>query len=535
MGKSKAPKPPDPRETAAAQTSTNIGTAVANGTLSNINQVTPDGSLTYSQTGTRKWTDPMNGANYDLPIWTATQTLSPAQQAIKDQTDAAEKNLATLANNQSGRLNDLLGKPIDLSGAPAAGNPASINLPSYSQYGGGPNLQTHLGNTGTVQNAIAGAGDIQKGVGNAGTIQTSLGNAGDVTRSYETNFDTKRYEDALMSRMNPQLERDRAALETQLANQGLQPGSEAYNRAIDQAGRQANDARFGAILNAGQEQSRLAGLARDAAGFQNSAQQQAYNQALASGQFANQAQNQQYTQNANNMQQANAAQQQLFAQNQAQQQAMNAAQQQTFNQALAAAGFSNDAQQQMHQNGQSATAANNALKDQTYNAQQAQLAAQNAARAQYLNEMYAQRNQPINEISSLLSGAQVSNPNFVPTQGQRIEPADYAGLVQNNYRGQLEAYKARMDAGNGILKNFLDFLPKPSDRRLKKDIKKVGKFEGHSLYEYRYKGEPQRGAKHVGVMAQEVEKTRPDVVSRDPDGMRRVDYGRLFSAGRKKR
>lgn len=277
------------------------------------------------------------------------------------------------------------------------------------------------------------------------------------------------------------------------------------------------------------------GLARDAAGFQNNAQQQAYNQALTSGQFANQAQNQQYTQNANNMQQANAAQQQLFAQNQAQQQAMNAAQQQTFNQALAAAGFSNDAQQQMHQNGQSATAANNALKDQTYNAQQAQLAAQNAARAQYLNEMYAQRNQPINEISSLLSGAQVSSPNFVPTQGQRIEPADYAGLVQNNYRGQLEAYKARMDAGNGILKNFLDFLPKPSDRRLKKDIKKIGKFEGHSIYEYRYKGEPQRGAKQIGVMAQEVEKTRPEVVSRDPDGMRRVDYGRLFSAGRKKR
>lgn len=537
MGKSKAPKPPDPRETAAAQTSTNIGTAVANGTLSNINQVTPDGSLTYSQTGTRKWTDPMNGANYELPIWTATQTLSPAQQAIKNQTDAAEKNLATLANTQSGRLNDLLGKPIDLSGAPAAGNPASIGLPNYTQYAGGPTLQTSLGNTGAVQNTIAGAGDIQKGVGNAGSIQTSLGNAGDITRSYETNFDTKRYEDALMSRMNPQLERDRAALETQLANQGLQPGSEAYNRAIDQASRQANDARFGAILNAGQEQSRLVGLARDAAGFQNNVQQQAYNQALTSGQFANQAQNQQYTQNANSMQQANAAQAQLFGQNQAQQQAMNAAQQQSFNQALAAAGFGNDAKQQMHQNGQSTTAANNALKDQTYNAQQAQLAAQNAARAQYLNEMYAQRNQPINEISSLLSGAQVRSPNFVPTQGQRINPVDYMGMVQSNYQGQLEAYKTRQGAISGALGNVLGLFSggSKSDRRLKKDIEKVGKLDGHSLYEYRYKGQPQRSAKHIGVMAQEVEKTRPDVVSRDPDGMRRVDYGRLFSAGRKKR
>lgn len=510
MGKPKAPKPPDPRETAAAQTSSNIGTAIANQTLGNINQVTPDGSLIYSQTGTKQWRDPMNGAMYDLPQYTATQTLSPGQQAIKDQTDAAERNLATLANNQSARLNDLLGRPIDLSGAPAAGNPNAVNLPQYTQYGPGPTLQTMLPNTGSAQGTVA----------NAGPIQTSLGNTGAIKNGYETNFDTKRYEDALMARINPQLDRDRAALETQLANQGLQPGSEAYNRAIDQASRQANDARFGAIMNAGQEQSRLVGLAQQAASFENAAQQQNFSQALAAAGFTNQAQNQQYTQNANNVQLANAAQQQ------------------NFSQALAAAGLGNDAQQQMHQNNQSMTAANNALKDQSYNAQQAQIAAQNAARAQYLNEMYAQRNQPINEISSLLSGAQVSNPNFVPTEGQRIAPVDYMGMVQNNYRGQLDAYQTRQNAASAALGNVLGmfkFNVGDSDRRLKKNIKRVGKLDGHSLYEYRYKGEPPHGAKHIGVMAQEVEKTRPDVVSRGPDGMRRVDYGRLFSAGRKKR
>ncbi|WP_429807303.1 tail fiber domain-containing protein [Ensifer sp. B1-9] len=510
MGKPKAPKPPDPRETAAAQTATNIGTAIANGTLGNVNQVTPDGSLTYSQTGSTKWKDPSSGAFYDIPTWTATQTLSPAQQAIKDQTDAAEKNMATLANSQSARLHDLLGRPLDLSGAPAAGNPNAINLPQYQQYAPGPALQTTLPNTGSAQGVVA----------NAGAIQTSLGNAGDIRRSYETNFDTKRYEDALMARMNPQLDRDRAALETQLANQGLQPGSEAYNRAIDQANRQANDARFGAILNAGQEQSRLVGLSQQAAAFENAAQQQAYGQMLQSGQFANQAQNQRYTQNANNLQLANAAQQQ------------------NFNQALAAAGFSNDASQQMHQNNQSTTAANNALKDQSFNAQQAQLAAQNAARAQYLNEMYAQRNQPINEISSLLSGAQVSNPNFVPTQGQRIEPVDYAGLVQNKYQGELDAYRTRQSAASSALGNLFGMLPfgkNVSDRRLKKDITRVGTLDGHSLYEYRYKGEPGGGPKHLGVMAQEVERTRPDAVSSGADGIRRVDYGRLFAAGRKKR
>ncbi|PII38583.1 hypothetical protein T190_18770 [Sinorhizobium meliloti CCBAU 01290] len=42
MGKQKAPSPPDPNKTASAQTATNIGTAIANQTLGNVNQVTPE-------------------------------------------------------------------------------------------------------------------------------------------------------------------------------------------------------------------------------------------------------------------------------------------------------------------------------------------------------------------------------------------------------------------------------------------------------------------------------------------------------------
>lgn len=448
MGKSKAPTPPDPKATAAAQTATNIGTAVANGYMGNVNQVTPDGSLTYSYT-MQKWTDPLSGNVYDLPVATAKQELSDAQKAIKLQTQAAEKNLATLANTQSSRLNDLLGKPMDISKAPAAGNPLKLTLPQYQQFSGGPELST------------------------------SVGNAGDIARSYETDFDTSKYENALMARLNPQLDRDRAALETRLANQGLQPGSEAYNRAIDEANRTSNDARIAAVLNAGQEQTRLANLANQKAGFENAAQAQGYAQAL---------------QNAD---------------------------------------FGNNAKQQMHQNSQSATAANNALQDQTFNAQQAQINAENTARANHLNEQYALRNQPINEISALLSGAQVTNPNFVPTQGQSIQPVDYAGLVQQNYQNQMAAYNARQQSGGNLLGNVLGMFEKIplSDRRAKKNIEKVGRLKGHNLYEFRYKGEPQSGPKHIGVMAQEVETSRPDAVRRGPDGMRRVDYGRLFAAG----
>lgn len=116
MGKSNdAPAPPDPKETAAASTSTNVSTAIANANLGNVNQVTPDGTLSYTQTGTYKQYDPYTGKTYDIPRYTATQTLSAAQQAIKDQTNGAQLNLAGIAKDQSAFLKDYLGKPVDLS------------------------------------------------------------------------------------------------------------------------------------------------------------------------------------------------------------------------------------------------------------------------------------------------------------------------------------------------------------------------------------------------------------------------------------
>lgn len=109
----KPPKPPDPQETAAAQTGTNVSTAVANAWLQNPNQVTPDGSFTQSQTGTRKFVDGATGKTYEIPIITQTQTLSGQQQRIKNQSDAASLNLATIANDQSGFLKGYLNKPFD--------------------------------------------------------------------------------------------------------------------------------------------------------------------------------------------------------------------------------------------------------------------------------------------------------------------------------------------------------------------------------------------------------------------------------------
>lgn len=113
MGAPKAPEPPDPQETAAAQTGTNVSTAVANAVLQNPNQVTPDGTFTQTQTGTHTWRDPSTGKTYEIPTFTQTQELSEQQQLIKDQADGASLNLATLANDQSSFLQDYLDKPFD--------------------------------------------------------------------------------------------------------------------------------------------------------------------------------------------------------------------------------------------------------------------------------------------------------------------------------------------------------------------------------------------------------------------------------------
>lgn len=64
-----------------------------------------------------------------------------------------------------------------------------------------------------------------------------------------------------------------------------------------------------------------------------------------------------------------------------------------------------------------------------------------------------------------------------------------------------------------------------SDRRAKKDIKRVGKTDdGMPIYKYKYKGDPS-GLTHMGLMAQDVEKEKPEAVGL-AGGYKTVDYDR---------
>jgi hypothetical protein len=65
----------------------------------------------------------------------------------------------------------------------------------------------------------------------------------------------------------------------------------------------------------------------------------------------------------------------------------------------------------------------------------------------------------------------------------------------------------------------------PSDRRLKEDIKKVGKTDdGLNVYTYKYKGLPSKT--FMGVMAQDVQKRNPDAVE-SRGGLLAVDYSKV--------
>lgn len=155
-------------------------------------------------------------------------------------------------------------------------------------------------------------------------------------------------------------------------------------------------------------------------------------------------------------------------------------------------------------------------------------------RQQAVNEALTERNQPLNEIGALMSGSQVQMPTFgAATNTTQLPTVDYAGLVNTNYQNQLAAYQSSQAQKQGVLGGLFGLGAAgimASDRRVKKDVKKVGKLMGHNLYEYRYTGKRDDGRKHVGVMAQEAEKKRPDAI-REIGGVKHVDYGKLFELG----
>ena len=105
MGKrSPSPPPaPDPVATANAQSAADLKTAIAQGRLNNTDQITPYGSLTYSELG---------NDSEGVPRYSATQTLTPSGQRQLDLSNQAGIRFGETANQQLSNVSNLLSQPI---------------------------------------------------------------------------------------------------------------------------------------------------------------------------------------------------------------------------------------------------------------------------------------------------------------------------------------------------------------------------------------------------------------------------------------
>jgi hypothetical protein len=160
---------------------------------------------------------------------------------------------------------------------------------------------------------------------------------------------------------------------------------------------------------------------------------------------------------------------------------------------------------------------------------QAYLAAQDAAlreRGQIVEEALLERNQPINEYSAWRTGSQVSTPQF---QSQPYIPPpsgpEYLDAANMQAQYDLGIYNADVAGSNAITSGLFDLgagYLAASDRRLKKDIKRVGETKGGApLYQFSYLWDD---VKHIGTMAQDILDTQPEAVKVMDNGYYAVDY-----------
>jgi hypothetical protein len=298
-----APAAPDYVGAAYAQGAANLDAARTSARLSNPNIVGPYGTQQISYEG-------------DQP--TVTQTLNPNAQATLESQQATQKALADLGLQGTSTAQNVMGQAFSPTGGP---------------------LQTSLAAPGAVQSSYDMSGLARMPV-NAGTTG----------------------QEAIMARLQPQMDQARSAKETQLRNQGLVAGGEAYDNDMRNLGYQENDARSQAVLQ---------GIGLDTA-----ARSQGFGEL---------------------QQQANLA---------------NTAQAQVQNQGLQSAQFGNAAQQAE------------------------------------LQRQLALRQQPLNEITGLMSGSQIQLPQFQQYTGQNVAPAPTFAATQAQNNAAMNQYGIQQAGAN---------------------------------------------------------------------------------------
>ena len=359
---------------------------------------------------------------------------APPAPATPDYAGAAQAQGA--ANVETARLQGRMSNPNIIS---------PLGKQTVTYEGDQPTVTQTL--TPTATETLASQQRVQQllaGLGETGTKQaqsvigTQFSPTGTAGEALQTRLDTSALakapvnagmtgQEAIMARLAPQLERQQAGMENQLANQGITQGSEAYRTAQTQAAQNRND-----LLS----QAALQGIGLDT-------------QARAAG----------------------------------------------------------------------------------FGEQQALMGSQNAAQQAELQRQAYLRQQPLNEITGLMSGSQIQMPQFQGYQGPTVAPAPIFAGAQAQGQANMQNYgiqSANANAQNAGLYNLLGqgvmaAATYFSDRRLKSNIERIGTHRlGIGIYEYDI-----FGGRQIGVMADEVEAVMPEAVIEHPSGFKMVNYGAL--------
>ena len=327
-----------------------------------VNQQTPYGGLEWASRGTSPISyaggigpgDPDYGPEVNIeyggtPQYSALQTLSPEQQLILDLSTEAQLGYGQTALEQLGGVKERLSSPIDLADITAA---PTIDVEDF------------VGTAPTASFA---------GIPQPGQLDYSgLGAAPQFDQAYQDQISQ-----AIRDRAESWQTRDLDRLETRLTNQGINIGSEAWNREMGRYQTGITDFNLAADLQGLQQASQRFGVEQAARG-------------LATGELGNI-----YSAGVSDRDRAIAEASQLF--------------------------------------GLQANARDRAV------AEASQLfSLQAGARDRAINELMIQRNQPLNELAAMLSGTQLTQPSFLTPPQPTITAGDLQGATYANYQGALQ-------------------------------------------------------------------------------------------------
>lgn len=221
------PAPPDPVATAQAQAKYNQQTGATQQAMNMVDQYSPFGSSVYDQTGTQTIIG-ADGKPISVPKYTQTTTLSPDQQAVFDQSQKAESNLAGLASDQSAALSDTLSKPFSYTNDDASNFAYDLASPRIlaQQKQNEADLRTTLANKGIREGSAAWNAEMSR-LTNADTDQLN---------QLTLNSQQQGFNQALQSRQEPLNELTALLSGSQVANPQFQATPQTGIAGVDYSG-----------------------------------------------------------------------------------------------------------------------------------------------------------------------------------------------------------------------------------------------------------------------------------------------------------